>query len=601
MTRKPLSFAAAVFVTLLLFCAVTFYYPKYNAQQTEATISWDVAGYYYYLPAFFVYKDPKQLGFTEAVMEAYRPSGQFDMAMRHEASGNYVMKYSSGQSLMYMPFFWIGHIVALQSETYPADGFSLPYQAAIAYGALVFCLIGLWLMRRLLLRRFSDGAVAVTILCMAVGTNYFEYASTSAVMTHGHLFTLYAVLILLTERFYSKPTVGIAAAIGAVVGLCALTRPTEIIAAIIPTMWGIGFPLLLSVRKRVAFFSSHWRHLIVAAVCTLCVGMVQVVYWKYATGSWLVYSYGDQSFSWLRPHLVNGLWSYNNGWLTYSPMLYFALAGLAVLWWKRSSLAPACTAFAVVFLYVTFAWDIWWYGGSLGQRAMVQSYAVLMFGFAGFVNWLNVRRARIAFGSVAVFFVYYNLWLVHQAHHGGKYKTGETTRAYFWKTFLTCRHDPEELKLLDTNELFEGKPSNPILVYANDFESDTTTCTDEPIYGIGSICLPPNGASPEYNATLENADAEWLRVAATFRCRPKEWDTWQMPQLVIRYYNGGEKIKEKMIRVYRAMNEGETKQIFIDSRIPDNATRVTAHVWNASQSKPATFDALRFETFNEED
>ena len=40
---------------------------------------------------------------------------------------------------------------------------------------------------------------------------------------------------------------------------------------------------------------------------TALVGFIQLAYWKYASGEWLVYSYEDQGFSWLKPHLYEGI------------------------------------------------------------------------------------------------------------------------------------------------------------------------------------------------------------------------------------------------------------------------------------------------------
>jgi hypothetical protein len=47
--------------------------------------------------------------------------------------------------------------------------------------------------------------------------------------------------------------------------------------------------------------------------------------------------------------------------------------------------------FALLFTYVPFAWDEWLYGGSLGIRAMEQSYAVLAWPMAAAHQWLLAR------------------------------------------------------------------------------------------------------------------------------------------------------------------------------------------------------------------
>src|SRR5690606_37324993 len=106
----------------------------------------------------------------------------FEQAFRHE-SGNFVMKYSCGQAILMSPFFFTGHLIAGISANYPADGFSYPYQISIGIGMLLYSLVGLWLVRKILLLYFSDTAVAMTILALALGSNYFNYAAIAGAMT----------------------------------------------------------------------------------------------------------------------------------------------------------------------------------------------------------------------------------------------------------------------------------------------------------------------------------------------------------------------------------------------------------------------------------
>jgi len=57
-----------------MFYAGMVHYPKWRMQKTEATIGWDVTGYYSYLPAIFIYKDLKQLSFYSKIAEKYNPN-----------------------------------------------------------------------------------------------------------------------------------------------------------------------------------------------------------------------------------------------------------------------------------------------------------------------------------------------------------------------------------------------------------------------------------------------------------------------------------------------------------------------------------------------
>ena len=89
---------------LILFTGM-FYYPKWSKPGSEATISWDVSGYYMYLPAAFIYKDLKKCAFKDSILAKYQPSPDFQQAFLHP-SGNYVMKYPAGQAIMMLPLLF---------------------------------------------------------------------------------------------------------------------------------------------------------------------------------------------------------------------------------------------------------------------------------------------------------------------------------------------------------------------------------------------------------------------------------------------------------------------------------------------------------------
>ena len=62
------------------------YYPRFEQPQAEATIGYDVSGYYLYLPAFFIYKDVKKLGFRESINQRYQTMGGISSGMEHKTT-----------------------------------------------------------------------------------------------------------------------------------------------------------------------------------------------------------------------------------------------------------------------------------------------------------------------------------------------------------------------------------------------------------------------------------------------------------------------------------------------------------------------------------
>ncbi|MBK9489511.1 MAG: hypothetical protein IPO07_12525 [Haliscomenobacter sp.] len=602
----PKSLLSLLICWALLFSALFFYFPKWKNSYTEATISWDVSGYYYYLPAAFIYKDLKHLSFKDQIQQQYHPSGDFQQAFVH-SNGNYVFKYSCGQALLYTPFFFIAHAYASMSDQFPADGFSLPYQFMIGFGSLLVAFLGLFVLRRVLLKFFSDQTTALTLILLVFGTNYLEYASITGAMSHNYLFTLYCILLSLTIGFYEKPSALKAIGIGLVIGFAALVRPTEIICALIPLLWGLQTPLKASLSEKLVFFKKNALLLSLAVLTCGLVGSLQLIYWKAVAGDWIVYSYQDQGFSWLRPHLFNGLLSYRSGWLLYTPMMIFALLGFKHLSKHWNALYLSLLIYTGLFIYITFAWDIWWYGGSLGQRAMVQAYPVLAFPLAAFVDSaLKTKIWKYIFGFIALLFIYLNLWWTHQAHWGGLFMVEQMNRAYFWDVLGRFKEPGgESLKLLDTNEPgFYGVRKNVRELLYEDFEKDTSTalCEVPVIEGQKSGCLDANRQNlPIYSVPLATGDAGWVRASAVFRCRNKEWTVWLGAQFQLFFYNGDEILKTEQIRVYRFLNDGETKSLFFDIKLP-KATfdRVGVSVWNGGGVLPLAVDQLKIEAFDEQ-
>lgn len=585
----------------LIVLSAFFYYPKWKAEKTEATIGWDVSGYYLYLPAALIYHDLHEVRFLDTIITKYQPTPGVLQGFRLP-DGRFMMKYSIGQAVQFLPWFTVAHLLA-RPLGYAADGFSLPYQAAISWGSLLVALLGLWVTRLNLLRFFSDRAVALTLIGLAFGTNYLNYTAFDGAMTHNWLFTIYSLLIYSTLRFYERPSFSWALCIGILCGWATLTRPTELISVLIPLGWGVWGRSEL--RERVAFFKQHASKMALAVAAMIAVGSIQLIYWKYASGSWFVYSYEDHGFSWLKPHVKDLLLSYRAGWLTWSPMFFCAVFGFFILRRTQPAIFPTLLAFCLLFLYLASAWDVWWYGGSLGSRAMVQSYAAWVFPMTAFMQWMTTRRwLPYVFTPIAGLFIWANLWWTNQAHLGdGLFVSEQMTRRFYWKVIGRSSLEKDWLKLLDTKDYFDGKErKNVHQIFSKDFESDTAHVIEvDPLQGKKSYLLDKyHQYTPEYELFVHPGTGTWLRTYVTMKADPKEWEFWRMTQMVVRFYNEDKKIRERMIRLHRLVDGNEIKTIYMDTRLPKwHFTKVTVFLWHADGDKALRVDDLKAEVFDE--
>ncbi|WP_310397336.1 hypothetical protein [Hymenobacter sp.] len=597
---KSPSWLTWLFCSLLTVTVAFGLLPRWNAKGPGAVISWDVSGYYLYLPAIFIHYDLKELRFHEQLLREYGPTPDFQQAFLHPGSGHYVMKYSAGMAVQYLPFFLAAHALAAPLG-YPADGFSPPYQAAILLASVLVAILGQWLVRRALLPRFGEWPTALTLLVVVLGTNYFSYSAVAGAMTHNWLFTWYAGLLLLTPAFYDRPTMGRALAIGATVGLMTLTRPTEILAGLIPLLWGLR-PAGPVLRARLAFWRQHWAQLLTAVLAGAAVLSIQPLYWHYASGDWVVYSYQEQGFNWLRPHLWDGILGFKTGWLVYSPLLVVALAGF----WGLRRQQPAAfwpqLVFLALFAYVTFAWDEWLYGGSLGSRAMVQSYAVLAWPLAAAHRWLLARRPRLAvYAGLAVLGCYYNLWLTYQAHHGGLLVVGQMNRAYWWRILGRYEVPSEERLMLDTNYNFTGTPRNYRLLWQQDFEAvDSSARGPAALLGRASLLLDAaHPRSLEYVIPARRGQFKWVQGSALASASQGEDGEGKMTQFVVRFCQGARVVRERTVHFQRALAPDWPRQLRFYFKAPaddyDHITVVFLH------HGPATvrFDNARLAVFDD--
>jgi hypothetical protein len=561
------------------------FYPRWQQQHTQATIAYDVEGYYYYLPSIFIYKDIKKFSFKDSIMDKYQASGTgvFQHGFKDEKSGNYILKYSCGMALMYLPAFVAAHSI-VSFTGFPADGFSIPYQLSLQIWGLLFTLIGLYYLRKLLKYYYSDTVVSIVLLLLVLGTNYLNYATIDVGMSHSWLFTLYVFLLLNTHYFYQTLSAKFAIRSGFIIGLLVLIRPTEIIACLIPLLWGVES--LSDLKNRFKLLIRNNKTVAVAALGLFSVVFIQLFYWHYVSGQWIVYSYRDQGFNFLRPHAFMYSWSYRAGWLRYSPMMLLCFVGFLIYAWRGKNKFAVMIFFALNY-YIVSAWNVWDYGGFSG-RAMIQSYPVLLFAMASFIE-LTIQKKYLALVAtpVIILFVYINIWWTYQAHTaGGLVDSNCTTKEYYWKMVGRWSLPEMFFKLKDTNELPEFEPQVLNLIYSD--TSSAHSCVDKETQD-------QHFAAISLANTQEN---EWIRVAADFHAYQKEWDVWKMPQFIVQLKSGSQIIKTRMIRTHRFLNDNEKRNLFIDIRIPNQkADSIVVSYWNAEGDKKNCLSKLTFYSF----
>lgn len=535
LSKKPFPYSLASIV-ILMYVLIRAAFLLANWEKSFI-LEWDIFGYYLYLPGLFIYDDLANLSFVPDILNTYYQDASFYYAISLP-EGGMVMKYPVGMAVLYSPFFFLGHLAA-HLFGYPTDGFSMPYQFAIAMGSIAFVGIGLLVLRKVLRKYVDDITVALCLLILILATNLFNYTAYDGPMPHAWLFTVYACVFWLTEKWHAHPQKRIAAGLGLLIGLVAIMRPINVLIFLFPLLWGVSNKERL--LEKVQLLRKNWSHLLILALCTLAVGSIQMIYWKIYAGSWLFYSYEEQGFKFLDPHITDGLFSYRKGWFMYTPVMILAIIGFWPLFSKNKKIFVPILTITVLHAYLVFSWEQWWYGGAFGQRAMVDIYALLAFPLAALIEKVRPKRVlAIAIFAFAFLCTDLNLMMTWQAHAlGGGLYTEATNGPYYWKIFGSTHAKKEDRLYIDIKrELKDLRAYDLTALYSNDMEADSLQGTVKDIHKNGKQSFRLNNEtpySPRFTINMEElgaTDKDWIRVSAWIFFTEETWNSWKQAKLI---------------------------------------------------------------------
>lgn len=340
----------------------------------------DVRGYYGYLHALFITHD---LG-HEAMQVEYvneTPSGTLN-------------KYFAGEAVLLLPFFLTAHAY-VQASGGTADGFSPPYEHAIAIAALVYAVLGLLALRAIFRGlALKEGTIAILLLMLGFGTQLAQYTAIQPGWSHVYSFCAFAVFLLITQRIAHGGPDRLIIAWGAIFGLILLIRPVNGLVL-------LAVPVLLG-KETLPFLRHFGAHraitLLGLLACILVVG-IQSLLWHAQVGKFVAYGYKGEGFQWDRPEVFQVLIGIRRGLFIWTPVLIAAAASMVLLWKEERIRSLSAAVYWVVITYVVSSWWIWYYGSGFGSRVYVEHYVVLIIPLAFILDNLKGwgKRAIIIF------------------------------------------------------------------------------------------------------------------------------------------------------------------------------------------------------------
>jgi hypothetical protein len=533
--NNPKSILAIIIIGVVYIASMYFYKP-YDSMYHQ--YEGDAFGYYVYLPAFFIHHDLADLHTTMTAKLSHCLPGT-------KADSIYHNKYFAGTAILQAPFFLIAHCLAglLHQQR---DGFSMIDMYAVELSCVSYSLLALMLILLILRKRFDDSIVAIVLLITGLATNLYYLVVFQPPFCHPYLLFWYALLIYSTMRFYASFERRFILLIGLACGMIVVTRFNELYVVLIPVLWGIRSRA--DAEERVGLIRRQAPWFCAAALLMILCIVPQILYWKVSYGHFLYYSYQSEPFNFLHPHIIDGLFSGSNGWLSYTPIMLLALVGIWPVAGRRDAAFAPLVVFLVVHIYVIYSWWCWFYQGSYGSRPMTETYALLSIPLAYSVEWCwQSWPRRLALSGMVIFCIWLVTFQTYQTYLGifnSELSNWHFNLAIFGKTRPTY----EEAIVLDTREF---QPTNPIFVKLlgeNDFEDAGIEGTDTSVATSGhrSVCVHQNQVCIGYSSLLGAAGAEpgqWIKASINCLAKAPTNHNWHLASLVMAFTQKGKMTK----------------------------------------------------------
>ena len=325
--------------------------------------------------------------------------------------------WTCGPAILWFPFFALAFITAGILDKLFQTGIGIDpwiryYQYFTLFSSVVYSAITALFMADVMRNLFKRYAIYWAVVLIFWGTNLWYYSVIEASLSHAtDLFTLTLFFWLFLRIHRGDRRLGNFYLLGLSGGLHCLVRTQNLASIAIFTfalLWReFRTPYTSGIPRSGDGVKAYLAMLIFSLLPILIIN-------TYMMGKPFTVPQGDRFFYPLNPHIIEVLFSGNNGLFFHNPILIFGLIGYG-LFIHRLMRTDQIDALPYVSLGLVFCIQLyinsiavdWWGGNALGQRRMISSYLMFSIGLAYMgdilVIKIHLRRAWIMIGSLALF------------------------------------------------------------------------------------------------------------------------------------------------------------------------------------------------------
>lgn len=320
----------------------------------------DKAGYNVYLPSVFIYHN---VSFPDSLAAKTGYGFEID-SLSHKV----ITKYPYGVALLQSPFWLLAHALSTDKT-----GYSIYYQRSVDFAGCFYLTLGLFFLF-FTIREFRSKSLTILLLAtIAFSSGIFYYGIFETGMSHVYSFCCLSVILFLFFKNTGHSSFIKFLWLGILSAVFVMIRPVNI----------------LFLAPALLFLLYYSKHLNFASLKTVTLGQFvaiglacfiivfpQLLYYKYAFGSFLSNSYHKEPFFF--PSLnrtITLLCSPHNGLLTYYPVI---IALLIFSFYTKSVYSKLTVPLLIIYIILYASWWSLSLGCGFGHRA-INDIIILLF------------------------------------------------------------------------------------------------------------------------------------------------------------------------------------------------------------------------------
>ncbi len=371
------------------FVMVYFFIWRTDATGYHTVIDGDAKDYYSYLMSIFI---DKNLGHqaTGPWFVIQTPTGTINV-------------HTIGVSLLLLPFFLIGYVWASWFG-YEVNGLSEPFEKMISIGALFYAIMGLYFIRKLLIKlNVKDFAIALIVVLIFFGTHLLNYSLNEPAMSHVYSFALISAFFYFSYQVFNSGERKYFVWAAFMLALITLVRPINIIALGIVPFWSNSFKEFIERMKNI-FFKQTKTMIIAGAVFKITI-LIQSFVWLAQNGKMMQWSYKDNGLYFFSPNTLKMLFGFNSGFFIYTPLCLLLMLGFIPLFKENTYKFFALFLFLIFVFYLFSCHWAYTYFDGLSIRPMVDILPVFAIVGAKLISSLEGKLKTITVPALGVFLI----------------------------------------------------------------------------------------------------------------------------------------------------------------------------------------------------